>query len=157
LVAIDGDDEAALAVVGEERLGLGGVDGEALRDRLGRVVFPLHEVAPAAVAAGGASRRVEREVVDGAATGADAAPAEALDQHRRGDVDPHDRRDLFTPVGEGPVEGLRLGAGARETVEEGAAHAGAQRPAPPPPRRAALRRAGPWFRLARVRRGRRSL
>src|SRR5690606_11920591 len=91
-----------------ERLRLLLVDLEPAPYGLGRVVRALDELAAAAVALAGLARRIEVDVVDGAALRAAAAAAQALDERLVRGLEEHDEVDLPAEPTQHLVEALGL-------------------------------------------------
>src|SRR5215204_1197630 len=112
-------EDATLVVVVDQRLGLLAVLGQAVPDDLGLVVIADDQLPAIDVADALLLGWVELDVVDVARvllTG--AAPAEPAQDLLLRDVDQDDRRDLPPQLGHPRVEGLGLGDGAREAVED---------------------------------------
>ena len=108
LSAINFRIDAGFLVVVDEGLRGSLIDGEAILHRLRRVIGTLEEFTAARVADALFFRRVELDVIGGAALLADAASRCALDEVGCGNVDVEDARELEPKLLEDAVEGVRL-------------------------------------------------
>ena len=116
--AVDAAQQAALVVVGDERLGLGVVDLEPLLDDLRLVVVALDEARAVDVAAAFVLRRIGLDVVHAAGLDAHAPPGDAPHEILVGHVEQQHRGDAAAELVERLAERVGLRARAREAVED---------------------------------------
>src|SRR6185295_374360 len=117
--AVNAADETALLIVGQDRLGLGAIFGHARAHRLLVVIGTALELGRSADVADAGNRGLLELVMVGSATAsageaADDAPNELVLVD--GDLD--HMVEAATALGQQQVERLRLGAGAREAIED---------------------------------------
>ena len=107
--SVDDAENAAISVIGQNRLGLSPIDFKACGHRLGAVIGPMDELMTAAHVANAVNMRaIIAFVIAGPALGAGKPAAEPVDQRRLVDLDQNDMVETKSALSQHSIERFRL-------------------------------------------------